>query len=72
MGVRGKMWQVVKTMYEPYKRLVNCLDKGSRLHEGQAGFRVDRSVWMTYALNELLINRCCFHAIPYTNGSSIS
>ena len=36
-------------------RLVQCLDKGGVLHEGQAGFRVYRScIDNVYSLNEIL------------------
>ena len=39
-------------------RLVQCLDKGGALHEGQAGFRVNRScVDNVYTLNEIVQDR---------------
>ena len=39
-------------------RLVQCLDKGGALHEGQAGFRVNRSCMdNVYTLNEIVQGR---------------
>ena len=39
-------------------RLVKCLDKGGALHEGQAGFRVNRSCMdNVYTLNEIVQGR---------------
>ena len=39
-------------------RLVQCLDKGGALHEGQAGFRVNRSYMdNVYILNEIVQGR---------------
>ena len=39
-------------------RLVQCLDKGVVLHEGQAGFRVNRSCMdNVYTLNEIVQGR---------------
>ena len=39
-------------------RLVQCLDKGGALHEGQAGFRVNRSCMdNVYTLNEIVQSR---------------
>ena len=39
-------------------RLVLCLDKGGALHEGQAGFRVNRSCMdNVYTLNEIVQGR---------------
>ena len=38
-----------------YNRLVQCLDKGGALQEGQAGFRVNRSCMdNVYTLNEIV------------------
>ena len=40
------------------KRLVQCLDKEGALHEGQAGFRIDRSCMdNVYTLNEIVQGR---------------
>ena len=39
-------------------RLVQCLDKGGVLHEGQAGFRVNRSCMdNVYSLKEIVQGR---------------
>ena len=39
-------------------RLVQCLDKGGVLHEGQAGFRINRSCMdNVYTLNEIVQGR---------------
>ena len=39
-------------------QLVQCLDKGGALHEGQAGFRVNRSCMdNVYTLNEIVQGR---------------
>ena len=36
---------------------MQCLDKGGVLHEGQAGFRVNRSCMDVYSLNEIVQGR---------------
>ena len=38
-------------------RLVQCLDKGEVSHEGQAGFRVNRSCMDVYSMNEIVQGR---------------
>ena len=45
-------------------RLVQCLDKGGALHEGQAGFRVNRSCMdNVYTLNEIVQGRIKKHML---------
>ena len=47
-------------------RLVQCLDKGGALHEGQAGFRVNRScMGNVYTLNETVQGRIKKHMLSF-------
>ena len=49
---------VGKVFCKILNRLVQCLDKGGALHEGQAGFRVNRSCMDNiYTLNEIVQGR---------------
>ena len=53
-------------------RLVQCLDKEGALHEGQAGFRINRSYMdNVYTLNEMEHQeRKNFHVTPDTKMSA--
>ena len=52
-------------------RLVQCLDKEGTLHEGQAGFRINRSCMdNVYTLNEIVQGRLKEDKETYVNASS--